>query len=216
MHLTELGVSVQPQNGIKLHYVVSGNAHDPLMLMVHGFPECWYTWRHQILEFQKDYRVVAVDLRGYGDSDKPPNRTDYRAENITEDLKLLISGLGYNNCTLVAHDWGGVIAFMLAEQCPSSVNRLIVMNTTRRTIMFRLLVNHDPRQLLRLWYTFFFQCPYLPEAFLGWRDSRILKDMFRTASGQAILSDDELEAYKYYFSRPGSEDGTRTTERGEL
>ena len=85
-------------NGIKLHYVTQGEG--ALMLFLHGFPEFWYSWRHQIPEFAKDYKVVAVDLRGYNDSDKPQAQSAYIMSEFVEDVKGVIEGLGYESCIL--------------------------------------------------------------------------------------------------------------------
>jgi pimeloyl-ACP methyl ester carboxylesterase len=80
-------------NGVKLHYVTQGEG--PLMLMLHGFPEFWYSWRHQIPEFAKDYKVVALDLRGYNESDKPQQKSAYIMSEFIKDVEGVIKGLGY-------------------------------------------------------------------------------------------------------------------------
>ena len=98
------------------------------MLFLHGFPEFWYSWRHQIPGFAKDHKVVAVDLRGYNDSDKPKTQSAYVMSEFVEDVKGVIEGLGYESCFLVGHDWGGVIACSFAYAYPELVSRLIVMN----------------------------------------------------------------------------------------
>ena len=79
---------------MKLHYVEKGDKSKPLMLFVHGFPEFWFSWRHQIEEFSKDYRTVAVDMRGYGDSEKPVEISEYRLDIIIEDIRQLVLLLG--------------------------------------------------------------------------------------------------------------------------
>lgn len=122
-------------SGIKIHYVSAGDRNKPLVLFLHGFPECWFSWRlvytltwdantslmllnlidslfimiirHQIRDLKKDYWVVACDLRGYGDSDKPNGKENYKSQLIVEDVKQLIEHLGRNSVILVAHDWGG-------------------------------------------------------------------------------------------------------------
>ena len=113
-------------NGIRLHYVTQGSG--PLMLFLHGFPEFWYSWRHQIPEFAKDYKVVAIDLRGYNDSDKPADSTAYSMPEFINDVQGVITGLGYERCVLVGHDWGGAIAWSFAYAHPEMVERLIVLN----------------------------------------------------------------------------------------
>ena len=86
-------------NGIRLHYVTQGEG--PLMLMLHGFPEFWYSWRYQISEFAKDYRVVALDLRGYNDSEKPQEQAAYAMAELIKDVEGAIKGLGYDRCIFV-------------------------------------------------------------------------------------------------------------------
>ena len=113
-------------NGIRLHYVTDGSGE--LMLMLHGFPEFWYSWRHQIKEFSEDYKVVALDLRGYNDSDKPAAPSAYAMSELLADVKGAIEALGYGTCILVAHDWGGAIAWQFAYAYPDMVSKLIVMN----------------------------------------------------------------------------------------
>lgn len=98
------------------------------MLMLHGFPEFWYSWRHQIPEFAKDFKVVALDLRGYNDSDKPKDQSAYVMDQFIKDVKGVIAGLGYERCVLVGHDWGGAIAWNFAYAHPEMVERLIVLN----------------------------------------------------------------------------------------
>ena len=113
-------------NGINLHYVSEGAGK--LMLMLHGFPEFWYSWRHQIKEFASDYHAVALDLRGYNDSDKPASLSAYQMSEFIQDIKSVITGLGYEDCILVAHDWGGAIAWNFAYAYPEMVEKLIVLN----------------------------------------------------------------------------------------
>ena len=91
-------------NGINLHYVTQGQGK--LMLMLHGFPEFWYSWRYQIAEFAQDYQVVALDLRGYNDSDKPEGVEAYAMSELVQDIQGVITGLGHQDCILVSHDCG--------------------------------------------------------------------------------------------------------------
>jgi len=112
-------------NGVQLHYVTQGSG--PLMLFLHGFPEFWYSWRHQIPEFAQDYTVVALDLRGYNDSDKPEGVEAYRMDELVRDVQGVIRGLGYDRCILVGHDWGGAIAWSVASASPELLDELIVL-----------------------------------------------------------------------------------------
>jgi hypothetical protein len=96
-------------NGIKFHYVAKGPENAPLMLCLHGFPECWYSWRYILYAFSGTYRVVAIDLRGYGETTRVApswwTASDYSLRTLVEDVRSVIAALGYGKCTLVAHDW---------------------------------------------------------------------------------------------------------------
>lgn len=113
-------------NGIQLHYVTQGEG--PLMLFLHGFPEFWYSWRHQIEAFSSTHKVVAIDLRGYNDSDKPASQSAYALSELIADVAGTIEALGYERCTLIGHDWGGVIAWSFAYAHQQMLDRLIVLN----------------------------------------------------------------------------------------
>ena len=112
-------------NGVRLHYVTQGEG--PLVLLLHGFPEHWYSWRFQIGPLaEAGFRVVAPDLRGYNLSDKP--RGGYDIKNLTKDVRGLIRALGEQSATVVGHDWGGVIALQFPIDYAAACDRLVVMN----------------------------------------------------------------------------------------
>ncbi|SRR5579883_1146456 len=185
-------------NGIKLHYVTQGEG--PLMLMLHGFPEFWYSWRYQIPEFAHDHKVVALDLRGYNDSDKPEAQSAYVMAEFIQDVKGVIEGLGYDRCVLVGHDWGGAIAWSFAYAYPALVDRLIILNLPHPAKFFEGL--RTPQQLLRSAYIFFFQLPILPELLIQLNDFWFLESAFRgMAVDQTTFSDEDLEAYKNAFAK---------------
>ncbi|XHX80004.1 MAG: alpha/beta fold hydrolase [Stenomitos frigidus ULC029] len=185
-------------NGIKLHYVTQGAG--PLMLMLHGFPEFWYSWRHQIPEFARDHKVVAVDLRGYNDSDKPEAQSAYVMAEFIKDIKGVIEGLGYDRCVLVGHDWGGAIAWSFAYAYPALLNRLIVLNLPHPAKFAEGL--RTPQQLLRSAYIFFFQLPVLPELLIQLNDFQALEAALKgMAVDKATFSDDDIEAYKNAFAK---------------
>jgi len=189
---------------VKMHYVKKGDPSKPLMILVHGFPEFWYSWRHQIREFSKDYWVVAVDMRGYGDTDKPSGKSSYEVEHMIGDIKDLIAGLGRTSCHLVAHDWGGAIAFRFAMQHSDMLDSLIILNAPHPAAMFSLL-RTNIRQILKSWYIYFFQLPFLPELVLRGNDLAFLEKVFRTGEkGKDAFSDEDIEAFKYTFSKPGA------------
>ncbi|MBW4582567.1 MAG: alpha/beta hydrolase [Tildeniella nuda ZEHNDER 1965/U140] len=185
-------------NGIKLHYVTQGEGS--LMLLLHGFPEFWYSWRHQIPAFANDYKVVALDLRGYNDSDKPDAQSAYVMVEFIKDIKGVIEGLGYDRCVLVGHDWGGAIAWSFAYAYPALVDRLIVLNLPHPAKFAEGL--RTPQQLLRSWYIGFFQLPILPELLIQLNDFQMLEAAFKgMAVDKTTFSDDDIEAYKNAFAK---------------
>ncbi|MBW4614331.1 MAG: alpha/beta hydrolase [Desmonostoc vinosum HA7617-LM4] len=190
-----------PTNGINLHYVTQGEG--PLMLMLHGFPEFWYSWRHQIQEFAKDFRVVALDLRGYNDSDKPKEQSAYVMDEFVADVKGVIQGLGYQKCVLVGHDWGGAIAWNFAYQYPDLVERLIVLNLPHPAKFAQSL--RTPQQLLRSNYIFLFQLPFLPELLLQSLDYRAIEMALKgMAVNKNAFSPADIDAYKNAAAKRGA------------
>ena len=115
-------------NGVRLHWVEQGRG--PLILLLHGFPEFWYSWRHQIPVLAERFRVVAPDLRGYNLSEKPPS--GYDVETLSDDLLALIRALGEERAAIVGHDWGGVIAWTFAMRYPETTHKLVIINAPPR------------------------------------------------------------------------------------
>src|SRR2546428_372573 len=156
-------------NGIRLHCAVDGEG--PLVILLHGFPECWYSWRHQIAALAPRFRVVAPDLRGYNESDKPAGVAAYALPELVADVPGLIEAFGEREAAIVGHDWGGAIAWTFAMDHPEPTRRLVVLNCPHPAI-FAQHLRANGRQLARSWYMFFFQLPWLPEAVLraghGW------------------------------------------------
>jgi pimeloyl-ACP methyl ester carboxylesterase len=132
-------------NGTRLHYASAGEQGAPLMLFLHGFPEFWYEWHAQLAEFGTDHFAVAPDLRGFNLSDMPEDLSAYKARHIIDDLERLIAHLGYASCVLVAHDWGGAIAWALALAKPQLLKRLIIINAPHPYLFLKALA-HDPAQ----------------------------------------------------------------------
>ncbi|XP_071964698.1 epoxide hydrolase 4-like [Antedon mediterranea] len=189
-------------NGLKLHYVAAGDRSKPLMLFLHGFPECWYSWRHQMKAFCHLYRCVAIDMRGFGESDRPSGRESYKMQLLVGDVKAVISALGYSSCTLVGHGWGSIIAYTCSSWYPDIVDKLIVANGPHPTRYFEVLKT-NLTQFMMSWYIFFFQVPFLPEFMLSVGDYPFLKKLFKNVD----LTEEELEVYKYSMSRPGAVSG---------
>jgi pimeloyl-ACP methyl ester carboxylesterase len=188
-------------NGVKLHYVTQGEG--PLMLMLHGFPEFWYSWRHQIPEFAKDYKVVALDLRGYNESDKPPEQSAYGMSEFIKDIEGAIAALGYDRCVLIGHDWGGMIAWFFAYAHPEMVEQLIVLNIPHPAKFAEGL--RTPQQILRSSYALFFQLPVLPELLIQGSDYKAIESAFKgMAINKNAFTSADIEAYKDAASRRGA------------
>jgi epoxide hydrolase 4 len=186
-------------NGINLHYVTQGEG--PLMVCLHGFPDFWYSWRHQIPEFANDHKVVAPDLRGYNDSDKPASKEAYTMPEFIADIKGLIEGLGYQHCVLVGHDWGGMIAWNFAYTYPDMVKQLIVLNIPHMSKFSEGLML--PQQLLRSWYIFFFQLPFLPELLIQFDDFKAIETAFAALKNSPKFTEEDLNFYKDAFAKRG-------------
>jgi pimeloyl-ACP methyl ester carboxylesterase len=188
-------------NKVKLHYVTQGDG--PLMLMLHGFPEFWYSWRHQIPVFAQNYKVVALDLRGYNESEKPKVQSAYVMDEFVQDVEGVIRGLGYDSCILVGHDWGGAIAWNFAYSHPDMVEKLIVLNLPHPAKFAQGLTT--PQQLLRSYYIFVFQLPGLPEFFLQASDYQVIVKVIQgTAFNKNAFTTADLEAYKDAASKRGA------------
>ncbi|MDM9380604.1 alpha/beta hydrolase [Chlorogloeopsis sp. ULAP01] len=188
-------------NGVKLHYVTQGEG--PLMLMLHGFPEFWYSWRHQIPEFAKYFKVVAVDLRGYNDSDKPKEQSAYVMDEFIKDVEGLIRALGYEKCVLVGHDWGGAIAWCFAYAHPEMVEKLIVLNIPHPAKFSEGMRN--PQQLLKSSYMFLFQLPWLPELLIQSADYQAIETAFKgMAVNKSTFTQADIDTYKDAAAKRGA------------
>lgn len=113
-------------NGVSIHYAVMGSG--PLIVMVHGFPDYWYTWHQQMQALAGDYTVAALDTRGYNLSDKPEGVENYTLEILVEDVAAVIHAEGEDSATVMGHDWGGGIAWSFAALRPEMTDRLIILN----------------------------------------------------------------------------------------
>nr|CAD7455454.1 unnamed protein product [Timema tahoe] len=116
-------------NGVKFHYLETrGGRGQPLLLLLHGFPDCWLSWRHQIPVLADHFRVVALDLKGFGDSDKPLGRSSYRIDKLLIELRQFISALGVSSCTVVGHDLGGLLGWYLVHRYPDLVDKFVAIS----------------------------------------------------------------------------------------
>ncbi|CAB3228632.1 unnamed protein product [Arctia plantaginis] len=187
-------------NNIVIHYVESGNPSKPLMLFLHGFPEFWYSWRHQIVEFQKDYWCVALDMRGYGDSARPEGVSSYKIDILIEDVRDLIRQLGSQKCILISHDWGGVIACRFRDKYPDMLSALIVLASVSSTAWCREIWT-NPIQRKQSWYVFLYRAPLIAEKALAMNDLAMYETLM-LFPGKSSTDKDDIDCYKYWFRKP--------------
>jgi pimeloyl-ACP methyl ester carboxylesterase len=189
-------------NGVVLHYVEAGEPGDPLVVLLHGFPEFWYAWRHQIEALAAEFHVVAPDLRGYNRSEKPPGVESYRVDRLVGDLADLIDHFGTERANLVGHDWGGVIAWEFGHRYPERVERLVVLNAPHPEALEREL--RSPAQLARSWYALAFQLPRVPEFLLGSIDGWLGAMLRNGPTNPEAFDKDDIERYEQAIARPGA------------
>jgi pimeloyl-ACP methyl ester carboxylesterase len=185
-------------NGVRLHYVEAGAG--PLLVLLHGFPESWWSWRYQLGALAAaGHRVVAVDLRGYNDSER---KGPYDIDTLAADIRALIAHLGEKSAGIVGHDWGGGLAWHFAAMHPEACRAVAVLNAPHPA-PFQKQLRSNPRQILRSWYMFFFLLPCLPEWFCLAFDCLWLRKFYETSDSSGFTRD-ELEPIFAAIRRPGA------------
>lgn len=185
-------------NGIRLHVAECGDG--PLVVLLHGFPEFWFAWRHQLVGLaERGFRAVAVDLRGYGDSDKPPR--GYDLWTLAGDVAGLVPALGESRAAVVGHGWGGVVGWTVAALHPRRVGALVAIGAPHPLAVRRAVPRDVRGQARALSAVARFQLPRLPERDLrvddGARVERIMRDW---SSAAWSATDDFAEAVGHYRS----------------
>ncbi|MFC4449905.1 alpha/beta fold hydrolase [Halorussus aquaticus] len=189
---------------VRLHYVAAGDEDDPLVVLLHGFPEFWYSWRHQIPALaDAGYRVVAPDMRGYNRSEKPHGVRSYRTAELVGDVVGLVEHFDRERARVVGHDWGGVVAWETAIRHPEAVSQLGVLNAPHPE-RYRRELRRNPEQWSRSSYVLYFQLPWLPERTLGARNCAGVAEMFRETAGPDTFSETDLRRYREAACRPGA------------
>jgi pimeloyl-ACP methyl ester carboxylesterase len=186
---------------VRLHYAECGSGED-LVILLHGFPEFWYSWRHQLPVLGKRYHVVAPDMRGFNLSDKPPRAEDYRIELLVADVLGLLKHFGKSRAAIVAHDWGAGVAWALAQRNPEAVSKLAALQVPLPAAWRE---NMTFAQLRRSWYMFFFQLPRIPEWWASANNFARVAEMYRQTSVRPdAFSDRDIEVYKEALRQPGA------------
>lgn len=175
-------------NGIRMHWVEAGEGLETIVFL-HGFPEHWYSWRHQLAAFAGDYRLIAPDMRGYNETEASG---PYDTDTLQGDVLALLDQLDLDRVHLVAHDWGAAIAWLIAMNHPERLRSLAILNVPHPRCFEAGI--RKPRQLLRSWYVFFFQIPWLPEKALAVANyHRLARAMIRQCTPSTFTRDDIAE-----------------------
>ncbi len=190
-------------DGLFLHTLIAGPADGPLAVLLHGFPEHWVSWRKQIPALaQAGYRVIVPDQRGYNRSSKPWGIRPYRLDALTKDVAGLIHKCGRETAVIIAHDWGGGVAWQFAADYPHMTDKLIVMNAPHPKAMGREF-RKGWEQRLKSWYMLFFQLPLLPELIFTLNPRQTARQSFQQMTLQPdAFSSDEVEMMAVAMSQP--------------
>jgi epoxide hydrolase 4 len=188
-------------NGVKLHYAFDGKGK--LMIFLHGFPEYWDMWKAQLNEFGKDHLAVAPDMRGYNLSSAPQDPKQYRQKILAEDIRQLAEHFGQKKIILVAHDWGGGVAWTFAILFPQYLEKLIIINSPHPATFERELRN-NPAQRKASSYMLFFRSPEAENKLSENNYSLLLNLAFGDLIKSGVLKEDDIKGYIKAWSQPGA------------
>lgn len=188
-------------NGVRLHYATAGKGK--LIMFVHGFPEFWYEWKNQLAEFGRDYQAVAPDMRGYNLSSKPADVEQYQVKYMVEDLRALAEKLGHKKFTLVAHDWGGAIAWSFAIAHPEYLDKLIIINAPHPGVFQREL-RDNPEQQKASQYMMMFRSPQAEQILSANNYATLVQVVLGEGLKQGHFTEEDKKAYIEAWSQPGA------------
>jgi len=192
------------RDGVRLHAVAAGPTDGPLVILLHGFPEFWYSWRKQIGPLAAaGFRVVAPDQRGYNLSSKPPRVRDYAIGKLVADVVYIAGRLGRERFHLAGHDWGAAVAWTTALLAPERLHKLAILNVPHPAVFLRT-VRSNPRQMLRSWYMAFFQLPGIPEQRFAANNFEMGIKSLVASSHPGTFTADDLDHYRRAWSQPGT------------
>ena len=196
--------AIVPANGERFYVASAGPASGPPVLLLHGFPEMSYGWRHQLAPLgAAGLRAIAPDQRGYGLSTKPQGPAAYTLDVLAADIVALARQLGHSSVRLVGHDWGGLVAWHLATNHPGFVERAAILNAPHPATMLGYLFER-PVQAIRSAYIGFFQLPWLPEALLAAGDFAMLRRALTSTSRPGTFTEAELTTYREAWTMEGA------------
>jgi epoxide hydrolase 4 len=189
-------------NGIALNVIQAGPQDGTPIFLLHGFPEYWYGWRHQIEHLVwKGFRVWVPDQRGYNLSDKPEDVFDYRMDELVMDTIGLINAAGVDKANIVGHDWGAVVLWWLALRHPERVNKMAILNVPHPRV-FQRHIRFNVKQILRSLYAGFFLLPALPEMSVKFNDSKVFARLIKATGLRDTFSDEDMEKYREAWAQP--------------
>ncbi|HME54481.1 MAG TPA: alpha/beta hydrolase [Candidatus Lokiarchaeia archaeon] len=187
----------------KIHFVEAGATNAKVLVLLHGFPDFWYSWRHQIQGLSRDFHVIAIDQRGYNLSDKPLKISDYSIDVLVNDVKQFVKQLGLGKFVLVGHDWGGAIAWEFANRYPELLSGLVVINCPPLKVLFAEQF-HNGKQLKSSYYVYLFQLPLLPELMLSRNHAALVAFVLSGPGMNPRITRSEIQAYRKEFGSPGA------------
>lgn len=188
-------------NGVRLHYATAGKGK--LIMFVHGFPEFWYEWKNQLAEFGGEYMAVAPDMRGYNLSSKPADVEQYQVKYLVEDLRALAEHLGHKKFILVAHDWGGAIAWAFAIAHPEYLEKLIIINAPHPGVFAREL-KENPAQQKASQYMLFFRSPQAETTLSANNYAQLVQIVLGAGLKSGAFTEEDKKAYIEAWSQPGA------------
>ncbi|GAB3539495.1 epoxide hydrolase EphM [Pontibacter brevis] len=189
-------------NGIRLHVAEAGATDGPVILFLHGFPEFWYGWQKQLEYFAaRGFRAIAPDQRGYNTSSKPKGLKAYTLSQLMNDIADLIQQVITRKVYLVGHDWGGAVAWAVAQHYPNLLEKLVILNMPHLEVMQEELRTNS-KQRLKSWYIGFFQLPMLPEASSKAFNFKVLERSMVSTAKKGAFSRTDIERYKAAWQQP--------------
>ena len=210
--LDEVEYGYADNNGVKIHYATAGEG--PLVVMIHGFPDFWYSWRHQMEGLKNNFKVVAIDQRGYNLSDQPEDGSSYAMRNLIGDVATVIRHFGEEKANIVGHDWGGSVSWQFAFALPEMVENLVILNLPHPNGMAREFANNREQQENSGYASafiagkptdpdIFFGQPMNPQTLSGWVADPAAREKYVEAFGRSSF-DGMLAYYKQNYPRGDS------------
>jgi epoxide hydrolase 4 len=194
---------LQINDQIRLHLVLAGPADGTPVLLLHGFPEFWHGWRHQIMALaSKGFRVIAPDQRGYNLSSAPKDVASYGLQHLSQDVLHILDHFGIEKVFLAGHDWGAAVAWTAAILHPERIEKLAILNVPHPAVMLST-IRKSPRQMLKSWYIAFFQIPGLADWLMSRNNFAGIVRMLKASGKADTFSEQDLNEYRKAYANSG-------------